>query len=249
MAGSIRRLDVLNMEISNQGVVAGHEASDCAVVVTRRHGGFTLVEILVAVAIISLLIAILLPMLGRWRNAAHTASCLSNLHNIYTATAMYSFANNRKLPDGYTVGNHAYRMAPGKMTPGDPSAIPERYGWAYVLDQFGSMKGTSQGWVCPAAQRWMQDLGNTYAFINVDSPTNKYNIFRIEQLIQYNPNFVIMWDNYNLLPGLSGFRGKFNGYNIPVANQIYPHNLVDNNSMGTVGLYVGGNARLRGHGD
>ena len=48
----------------------------------KRRDGFTLVELLVVVAIISLLVAILLPSLGKARERAKTTSCLSSMRQL-----------------------------------------------------------------------------------------------------------------------------------------------------------------------
>jgi prepilin-type N-terminal cleavage/methylation domain-containing protein/prepilin-type processing-associated H-X9-DG protein len=56
----------------------------------RRYGGFTLVEMLVVIAIIGALIALLLPVLAKARDAAATVECLSNLRQIGLASASYT---------------------------------------------------------------------------------------------------------------------------------------------------------------
>lgn len=63
----------------------------------RRHG-FTLVELLVVIGIIATLVAILLPTLGRAREAARAATCLSNLRQINTAFILFAHDNRGYLP-------------------------------------------------------------------------------------------------------------------------------------------------------
>jgi prepilin-type N-terminal cleavage/methylation domain-containing protein len=52
--------------------------------------GFTLIEMLVAIAIIAMLAALLLPALARAKASAHRAACISNLRQINLATHMYA---------------------------------------------------------------------------------------------------------------------------------------------------------------
>ncbi len=59
--------------------------------------GFTLVELLVVVAIIALLIGVLLPALGRARRSAQTVECLSNMRNLVLAQMLYAHDHNGQL--------------------------------------------------------------------------------------------------------------------------------------------------------
>jgi len=52
--------------------------------------GFTIIELLVVVAVIGLLVAILLPAIGRARESAQSTQSQSNLRNIGSAAAVYS---------------------------------------------------------------------------------------------------------------------------------------------------------------
>jgi len=63
-----------------------------------KSKGFTLIELLVVIAIIALLIAILLPALGRAREAAKRASCSSNMKQIHTGFYEYSGDYNGNFP-------------------------------------------------------------------------------------------------------------------------------------------------------
>jgi prepilin-type N-terminal cleavage/methylation domain-containing protein len=63
-----------------------------------KRKGFSLVELLVAVSVISLLMAILMPVLATARSQAYGAICQSNLRQLFLANTGYSIEN-----DGYYV--------------------------------------------------------------------------------------------------------------------------------------------------
>ncbi len=64
----------------------------------RRWKGFTLVELLVVVAIIALLVSILLPSLGMAKEAARRVTCSANLRNLGLAANFYASENDDWLP-------------------------------------------------------------------------------------------------------------------------------------------------------
>ena len=78
-----------------------------------RHRGFTLVELLVVISIISVLIALLLPALARARSLANQMACASNQRQI--GVAMYEWADDNK---GFAPGcGQGFGMGAGQLVP------------------------------------------------------------------------------------------------------------------------------------
>jgi len=65
----------------------------------QKRKGFTLIEMLVVIAIIAVLMTLLMPSLSRARARALSTVCLSNLSQHTRAAAMYVKKNSGKLPD------------------------------------------------------------------------------------------------------------------------------------------------------
>jgi prepilin-type N-terminal cleavage/methylation domain-containing protein len=92
---------LLNLYPGNRSRAPSAPAAGCA----RLQGAapaaraFTLVELLVVIGIIAVLIALLLPALGKARASGQTAACLGNLRQIMNAFQLYENDNKQRFPD------------------------------------------------------------------------------------------------------------------------------------------------------
>lgn len=75
--------------------------------VSAQRVGFTLIELLVVISIIALLMAILMPALGRVKKQAKAVACQANLKQWGTIFAMYTDDNNGDFPERRG-GSNAY---------------------------------------------------------------------------------------------------------------------------------------------
>ena len=200
----------------------------------RRPGlrtGFTLLELLIVIAIMGVLMGLLFPSVRRVRAQAHLAACQNNLRQIGAALLIYEDDHGGMLPDRITTGNFFFRMRPGLVSEAEKGALPETYGLAAVLHGIRPGQDLSGGlpkakylpadsdvWVCPSQTEFMKGLGNTYAFSNAPGLSAWNRPMRAAK-----GDGVFAWDNHTYYPGLSGFRGPFNGYVIPTEKRTYPH--------------------------
>ncbi len=78
---------------------------------SRSIRGFTLIEMLLVVAVIALLISILLPSLSRSKDLAKRGVCENNLRQMYQASVEYAVGQRRRFPprpqawSHYHIGN------------------------------------------------------------------------------------------------------------------------------------------------
>jgi prepilin-type N-terminal cleavage/methylation domain-containing protein/prepilin-type processing-associated H-X9-DG protein len=141
----------------------------------KRAKGFTLVELLVVIGIIALLIAILLPALGKAREAAKTIKCSANLHSIGIGMANYLANYRNVLPFSNFYTNT--QLIGGKQSPTQP-----QYGYthwssliynnSYAASPPYTVFQSTSAWSmfqCPSLDNGGLPPANTYAG-NFDAP-------------------------------------------------------------------------------
>ena len=82
----------------------------------RLQKAFTLIELLVVIAIIAVLMAVMIPVLGKVKHQAYFIVCQTNLKSYGLAGTMYLGDHDSRFPDSYT-WLHADGNARGRIDP------------------------------------------------------------------------------------------------------------------------------------
>lgn len=112
----------------------------------KNKNGFTLIELLVVISIIALLMAVMMPALGRAKGAANSVVCRSNLKQILMASLLWGEDNDDwSLPCSWSEGAVLEKEYYGMDAGENPGSI-EKY-----LDS--SNKDRDKVFACPTAKQ------------------------------------------------------------------------------------------------
>lgn len=117
--------------------------------------GFTLIELLTVIAIIGILAAILIPVVGRVREQARRAACASNLRQCGAALHLFANDNDGWLPvEGRPQGVTASIVAGGGYD---------------IRPQLASYIDSFEVWMCPS-------VAGILPIVPIDHPNNTRSI-------------------------------------------------------------------------
>ncbi len=152
----------------------------------KRTLAFTLIELLVVISIIALLVSILMPALGKAREQAKKAVCLSNMHQWSIIVAQYTAESNGKLVPLFSDPGDKYWLYTLKDYYEDPEirACPSALKFQYNPD--GTEKNVTNsdknyGPFNVSVTSWAEDGDygsygfNEYALTNTSSTTQNLN--------------------------------------------------------------------------
>jgi len=139
----------------------------------KRASGFTLMEVLIVIAILSVLAAILIPVFLSARERARQSVCAGNLGQLYKVVALYSEDNDGFRPM-YAVGASGYQVN------GKEVDIPDQS--AELVQSLQPYAHSTEIWFCPDDPL----RGNPYGIPGVlkRHPATSYdssNVFRVHR--------------------------------------------------------------------
>lgn len=116
--------------------------------------GFTLIELLTVIAIIGVLAALLIPVVGKVRASADGAKCVSNLRQIQIATAAFAQDNRDQLPYAYSDSKYPQNEWTDQLT--GLGKDGKAHGPNYMTRESNFRLGSSL-FGCPAQRKQIED--------------------------------------------------------------------------------------------
>lgn len=148
--------------------------------------GFTLVELLVVIAVIALLAGMLMPALARASHRARQTQCLGNLRQVGVAFTVYLSDHNEQFPDRRDLKTSLGYKPWNNWPPSDP-----RGGWAGVVLQSHL---PAKSWQCAGRiQAFWPDLPAASQLAKTNDPSSSvhYWLWRFDR-----PNDPVPSDNF-----------------------------------------------------
>jgi len=110
--------------------------------INKRRGGFTLVEIMIVVAIIALLAAIAVPGFLRARKRSQASRILNDLRMIDSAVDQYAIETNRKTNDTVAITDWTNYLKKGSLLYNSGSSILGTSYGPQTVDTIPQVKAT-----------------------------------------------------------------------------------------------------------
>jgi prepilin-type N-terminal cleavage/methylation domain-containing protein len=179
----------------------------------ERRGGFSLIELLVVISIISILIGILLPVLGKARLQARNIVGMNNQKQTVTAANLFAFDNDDRYPqsvsfveyNGIWNWSDPRTLASWNTTPSHPHRAMSEYLRGYIED--------ASIMFCPKAPRKFKYLQEAWdAGDEWNNPDTAFDVLAVRGTYCFYWNYVGWLDGGRLFRGPSrssaGGRGQ-----------------------------------------
>jgi type II secretory pathway pseudopilin PulG len=119
--------------------------------VRSRRAAFSYIELLVSVGLVSVLLTLLMPVVGKTRASAQSVYCLSQLRQIAAGLTQYAADNDKRLPDPFMLQTSWEQLLRRYVTspdafhcPGDGELFP-MIGSSYDWRDTGAPESTLAG--------------------------------------------------------------------------------------------------------